>query len=363
MIVYVILLLSFRGGVQASSFDLLDKTKYLTLEEQYDFLNKLDKKANSEYFDLKVLGNTHIEGKDYENDIYLVTIGDRSKPVIFFDCGIHAREWISPATCLYLIERLTSFFEFEQKQFPKSPLKLFQWQFIPLLNPDGYSLTFTKDRFQRKNGRPFNPEHFTDKEISICRCDKNPDDCSGVDLNRNFPAGWGLGTERFVKESGLPCFEVYRGVEPLSEPETQILDKHVRSLGSQVIGAFSVHSYGQELYHPKGWLDENEAGQIQGESLALLRKFAKEMSKEIKFGIGSVSELLGDSYLEGGATDDYYFTTLHINITYTIELDPHLEKEEIGFELPPENILPVGKRIWKTLVRMAYIFKSLYPSN
>ena len=25
-------------------------------------------------------------------------------PVMFFDCGIHAREWISSATCLYLIQ-------------------------------------------------------------------------------------------------------------------------------------------------------------------------------------------------------------------------------------------------------------------
>jgi hypothetical protein len=26
------------------------------------------------------------------------------EPMMFFDCGMHAREWISSATCLYIIQ-------------------------------------------------------------------------------------------------------------------------------------------------------------------------------------------------------------------------------------------------------------------
>ena len=29
-----------------------------------------------------------------------------NKPVFFIECGIHAREWISPATCMYMIDQV-----------------------------------------------------------------------------------------------------------------------------------------------------------------------------------------------------------------------------------------------------------------
>ena len=36
------------------------------------------------------------------------------------------------------------------------------------------------------------------------------------------------------------------------------------------------------------------------------------------FRVGSVSELLEPEELCGGATDDYYFSTQNINLTYTV---------------------------------------------
>ena len=38
------------------------------------------------------------------HDIYLIKIGDPDNHILFFDCGIHAREWIAPASCLYVIQ-------------------------------------------------------------------------------------------------------------------------------------------------------------------------------------------------------------------------------------------------------------------
>ena len=50
---------------------------------------------------LKTIGQSH-EGRD----IYRLDIGYTSLPTMVVDCGIHAREWASPAFCLYMINEL-----------------------------------------------------------------------------------------------------------------------------------------------------------------------------------------------------------------------------------------------------------------
>ena len=45
---------------------------------------------------------------------------------------------------------------------------------------------------------------------------ENPDDCVGVDLNRNYDAEWMHGGT-----STNPCSTIYGGTGPFSEPESQ----------------------------------------------------------------------------------------------------------------------------------------------
>jgi murein tripeptide amidase MpaA len=75
-------------------------------------------------------------GKSYEGrDIKVVTIsnGDgRSKNSIFIDAGIHAREWIAPATALYFISELVD----AQSNFSRL-LNELDFVIQPVVNPDG----------------------------------------------------------------------------------------------------------------------------------------------------------------------------------------------------------------------------------
>ena len=51
-----------------------------------------------------------------------------------------------------------------------------------------------------------------------------------------------------------------------------------------------------------------------------------------------------------------------INLTYTIELDPNIEKHHIGFKLPPKDIRGVCYKMWKAIKLMAEKMTMVYPS-
>ena len=52
-----------------------------------------------------------------------------NKPAIFMDCGIHAREWVSPAFCLFALDQLVE---------EQALLDQFDFYIVPVANPDGY---------------------------------------------------------------------------------------------------------------------------------------------------------------------------------------------------------------------------------
>jgi carboxypeptidase A1 len=103
--------------------------------------------------------------------------------------GQHAREWIAPATALYMAHKLTS--EFSEAQPVNHLLHNMEIVIVPIVNPDGYEYTRSGDRLWRKNRRINNGSSYM-----------------GVDLNRNWDIKWG---QISGGSSGNPSSEVYRG--------------------------------------------------------------------------------------------------------------------------------------------------------
>lgn len=78
---------------------------------------------------------TETVGFSYEGRaIRAMKIGrfDGTRPIVFFEAGVHAREWIAPMTALYLMEQLVINYDIHYE------LQRIDIIIIPVLNPDGY---------------------------------------------------------------------------------------------------------------------------------------------------------------------------------------------------------------------------------
>lgn len=85
-------------------------------------------------------------GESYENiSIYGVKVSFNKanpNPGIVLEGGIHANEWISPSTVLYILDQLLTSNDPDVRALAESH----DWYVFPLLNPDGYKYTHTTVR-------------------------------------------------------------------------------------------------------------------------------------------------------------------------------------------------------------------------
>ncbi|XP_038222553.1 zinc carboxypeptidase A 1-like isoform X2 [Zerene cesonia] len=135
--------------------------QYHRIEDIHGFLDYLAKTYPA-IVSVKSIGKSY-EGRDLK--VLRISNGQKTNKAVFIDGGIHAREWISPATVTFLINQIAENFDEESDE-----IKNIDWYFLPVVNPDGYEYTHKADRLWRKNRKP---------TIGTRQC-------VGTDLNRNF---------------------------------------------------------------------------------------------------------------------------------------------------------------------------------
>eukprot|EP00755_Sulcionema_specki_P029777 Sspe_Gene.92879::Locus_65638_Transcript_1_1_Confidence_1.000_Length_1405::g.92879::m.92879/K01291/CPB1; carboxypeptidase B len=245
------------------------------------------------------------------------------KNLVYFQCGIHAREWISPATCMYLIDQLLT-----SRDPILSKLTIY---FVPVLNADGYAYTWSTNRMWRKNRQ------------------RNPDGSYGVDLNRNWDDGhWGL-----CGASTNPRSDTYMGPGPFSEPETQAvrtLFAELKSEGYHIQAGIDFHAYGQLILRPYGWtLPNRQCPDGRGPPCVPanedeLERLGATMQSEIlkTSGMRYTNEHAAELYCAAGGTDDWIaVSTVQAN-GYCLELR---DTGRYGFVLPANQIIPTGEEV------------------
>ena len=230
--------LSGRQDAASIAFD-----HYHTYQEIYSFLEALQAKYPT------VLQLVTI-GKTYEShDIRLAKISLPQeanstnsslarKPAFWLDAGIHAREWVAPATAVWIINELVTKQETDDEI--RELVKKFDWYILPVANPDGYMYTWWTNRLWRKN-------RALPKALPIRYPWALFDECLGTDPNRNFDIDFGG-----ASTSSNPCSDIFRGDQPFSEMETRAIRDAVLDLGKDLRVFVSLHSYSQMWMFPWG---------------------------------------------------------------------------------------------------------------
>ncbi|CAL8137075.1 unnamed protein product [Orchesella dallaii] len=239
------------------------------------------------------------------------TGGGGSKPAVWLDGGIHAREWISPATVSYIANELIKIAEEGESNENYRLVNAVDWYINPNLNPDGYEYTQI-DRMWRKT-RSGNMGFLA-----------NAFGCIGTDPNRNWEYQWGgKGT------SNNPCSQIYRGTSAASEPEVKLTQDYVYARREQIKLFLTFHAYSQMIFTPWGY---DDVPIDDKEDLMIVARNAAKALKDVhgtEFQSGSSPELL---YAAAGGSEDFAKGKAGIKFAYCYELR---DTGKHGFILPP----------------------------
>ncbi|XP_027729575.1 carboxypeptidase B2 [Vombatus ursinus] len=295
--------------------------QYHSLPEIYYWIESI----TETYADM--LEKIHIGSSFEKRPLYVLKLSTKrntSRSAIWIDCGIHAREWVAPAFCLWFIGHATQFYGKEAEV--TKLLNHLDFYVMPVLNVDGYDYTWKTDRMWRKN-----------------RSLHEGNICVGTDLNRNFASKhW---CEAGASKS--PCREIYCGPYPESEPEVKAVASFLRRNLHHIKAYITMHSYSQLVLFPYSYTmskskDHEELSLVARQATQAILRVSKNVYYE--YGPGATT-----IYLSPGGSDDWAYD-MGIKYSFTFELR---DKGQYGFLLPERFIRPTVTEIFAAVYSIA----------
>lgn len=204
----------------------------------YDIMVQDIKALGQKYPDIiqyKIIGSS-----EYKRPIYAVSLGTGNANV-FINGSHHAREWISTTLNMYMLEQYAKMYEGNQTFGSFNVKKVLDettiW-FVPMVNPDGVTLQqFGLSKFP-----------VTDHNSLIKMNEYSHDfkkwkaNAKGVDLNRQYNAGWAT----IKSNRPSPSWSHHKGYYPEQAAETKTMVKFTKEINPEM--AVSYHSSGEILY-------------------------------------------------------------------------------------------------------------------
>merc|ERR1719446_1974913 len=262
-------------------FDVIRKNRGIFGDQSYDYdvyhtASEIEQwvsdiaAANPELARASVLGKT-----TESRNINMLTLGkSANNPMVVIDCGMHAREWISPAVCQCYVDHLISGYGKDREL--TALMDSLTFAIIPVLNVDGYEYSWTNDRMWRKTRSNYGP--------SVAS-------------------------------------------EPLSQALQGFIEANVGKINMYV----TFHSYGQVYIYPYSYAVADVDNKDEHENLF------QDAAAAIKAVHGRTFEGgpgYASMYLAAGGSDDYAYD-FGAKMSYTIELR---DQGRYGFILPESQI-------------------------
>lgn len=276
---------------------------------------------------IEYIGNT-FEGRPMKALRLSVHSDSKSNEIktVVITGGIHAREWISVSTTCYILFQLLQDYE-NGKVSVIRYLENLDFLFLPLMNPDGYTYTWTNERLWRKNKQQtFNPR------------------CQGIDIDHSFDFHFTSGIES-------PCSDDYPGESAFEALESYNWDNYLNETkhSHPIYAYIDLHSYAQEVLYPYAYSCD-----ILPRDEENLLELAYGLSQSIRLKSGKYYQIFKACQDKGadllpsmgsGSALDY----MYHNKAYWAFVLKLRDSGTHGFLLPSKYIIPVGKEIYSSV--------------
>lgn len=265
----------------------------------YGILKRDIKKLQRKYHDvlqLKIIGKSH-----YGKKLYAVKLGSGERNIIIVGAH-HGREWLTSALIMKMIEDYAGIYrkEGEIGSYKSTVLNDVAIWFVPMLNPDGVDIQQgLLEKFPRAMHK--NIISMNEDAGDFSRWKANG---IGIDLNRQYPAGW----EALSELPNAPSFQFYKGRNPAEANEVKALMAFTDAIRPALAVAY--HTSGQEIFWEYHNDQHKERDRAIAEKAAMLTGYP--LSKP-------------NSDAEGGGYKDW-FILKYKKPAMTIEICPLVEE-------------------------------------
>lgn len=294
---------------------------------RYNQLKQIEEEMQNLVYTYRNLATMVTEfGQSYEGrTIRAIKISSNpgaGRKVFFFNCGIHAREWVTPATCMIILKQMLS--KYGKDSSVTQMVDKLDWVIMPVFNVDGYVFT-QQNRMWRKT-----------------RSRNAGNSCMGTDPNRNWNFAWaGVGT------SSNPCSDTYHGSRPFSEVEVRNVAGYLYRNRRRLIGYMDIHAYSQLWMTPWGYKRAypNDYSELKRVSDVAIKALYNEYGTRYRVGPSSII-----IYANSGSTKDWAYGVLGVKYAFALELR---DTGRYGFALPANQIMPTGMETFAAIKAMA----------